>query len=55
MKKDIVNKNDKGEYHGYTEWPWGDNTVKYRCNWKNDALIGYVEWHSIKRTIYVIS
>ena len=44
--KDIKNKNDKGQYHGYQEW-WRHvrPKIQLRGNMKNGNFIGYVEDH----------
>jgi len=52
MKKDIRNRNDKGEYHGYNELYWG-NTGWSRGNRKNNNRIGYYELHEIKTAYYI--
>lgn len=50
-----MNRNSKGQYHGYQEWYSNSLTkVLYRGNFKNDIRIGYVEYHSIKKTIFLI-
>jgi len=53
MKKNIENFNDKGKYHGYQEW-YIENSIRFRCNYKNGRNIGYIEWHNINFTIYNI-
>jgi hypothetical protein len=52
--KNIINRNSKGEYHGYQEWYWKDNTLRNRGNCNNGKLIGYSEYHVIKQTIFNI-
>jgi len=53
MNKDIENKNNKGEYHGYQEWYIKDE-LSYRAIWKNNIIIGYEEWHGFKQANYYI-
>jgi hypothetical protein len=50
----IENKNTIGEYHGYQEWYWMDNTLFFRGNGKNGQSIGYCENHSDKTIRYHI-
>jgi hypothetical protein len=52
--KNIINRNSKGEYHGYQEWYWKDNTLVVRLNYKNGNEIGYEELHVLKKTRYYI-
>jgi len=55
MKQDIINKNDKGQLHGYIECYSSHNNLIYaRGNFKNHIIIGYIEWHNITRTEYHI-
>ena len=53
MKKEIENKNDKGQYHGYQEW-YLSNRIYIRSTFKNGLEIGYGEWHYDKETIFYI-
>jgi hypothetical protein len=55
MTKDIVNYNDKGEWHGYIQSCHGQyGYIVYRATYKNDNKIGYVEWHRSKLTDFYI-
>jgi hypothetical protein len=61
MNKEIVNKNDKGQLHGYQEWYlYKNNKLWYRCNYKNGQRVGYYENHIYdslwgkKQTYYII-
>ena len=54
MKQDIRNKNDKGELNGYQERYFNDNTIQVRVMVKNNKFIGYVEWHGLRKTQYII-
>ena len=51
--KDITNKNNKGELHGYQEWYHHNHTIWLRGNVKNGVEIGYEEIH-LKHTTYYI-
>ena len=59
-KKDIINRNSKGQYHGYHEYYYGYheyyyyNGIGYRANYKNNNEIGYEELHYFKRTNFHI-
>ena len=53
MNKDIINKNDKRQWHGYQEW-YVNNKLWFRCNYKNDKINGYIEWYGIKQTKFYI-
>jgi len=55
MKKNIVNKNTKGELHGYIETYDSHNNIISRGNFKNGSIINYYEMHYIKITKYVIT
>ena len=50
MRKNIVNKNSKGKYHGYQEWYWGNGNLWWRCNDINNLEDGYQElyWNNNK-------
>jgi len=54
MNKDIININDKGQYHGYQEWYNINNKLSFRGNRKNDEPIGYCEHHKWTETNYYI-
>ena len=53
MNKDITNKNDKDEWHGYRQRYWSDK-LWYRGKWKNHNPIGYLEDHHVKLTNFYI-
>lgn len=55
MKKDIENKNQKGQFHGYQEW-YNSSGISFRSTCKNNLYIGYHESHlkSIKQTHFFI-
>ena len=50
---DVINKNDKGQLHGYQEG-YCLNEISYRVRYKNNVHIGYSEWHGIQETFFVI-
>ena len=53
--KSIINKNSKGQKHGYQEWyPNTSNKITYRANYKNSRVIGYSELHYMYQTLYTI-
>lgn len=52
--RDIINRNSKGQRHGYQQGFWVDNKTAHRYNKRNDVIIGYTEWHAIKETEYYI-
>ena len=54
MKKEIINKNDKFQLHGYQEWYSVNNRIRFRGCYKNGKRIGYTEWHHNKETGYHI-
>lgn len=55
MKKDIINTNDKCQYHGYQEWYNMDYiTLWARCTYKNGQVVGYFEAHGVKMNSYFI-
>ena len=54
MKDSILNKNNKGERHGYQEWYNLDNKLYIRGNWKNGKINQYVEYHGFEKTLYSI-
>ena len=51
--KDIINYNNKGEYHDYQEW-YNLGELELRGNYKHHKEIGYEEWHAVKETTYYI-
>ena len=53
MKKDIENRNDKGQYHGYQEW-YGNNELWHRGKYKNGQAVGYYENHTFEQTNFYI-
>ena len=53
MKKEIINKNQKGQYHGYQEG-YHLTYISYRYKTKNNKRVGYCEWHGMKETIFRI-
>lgn len=54
MKKEIENKNDNGEYHGYQEQYNSANYLRVRCMAKNGNPLGYTEWNISKKTVFYI-
>jgi hypothetical protein len=44
MNKEIITKNDKGNYHGYQQWYHYDK-LWFRGNSKHGRGMGYLEWH----------
>ena len=50
---DVVNKNDKGQLHGYQEG-YCLNEISYRAIYKNNGHIGYSEYHGIQETYFDI-
>jgi len=55
MNKNIINKNNKGEYHGYNEiYSYFNNRLWIRATYKNNNRIGYAEWHWGKETNFYI-
>ena len=47
MEKEIENKNNKYQLHGYQEWYWTSNgKLRFRGCWKNGLKIGYMECHN---------
>ena len=53
-KEDIDPKDNKGYYHGYQEWYWGNGKIWYRGKWIHGDRIGYSEWHDNKQTNFYI-
>ena len=51
--KCIRNFNKKGLWHGYQERYYNDK-MTFRCNYKNDEVMGYEEYHYFKKTIFHI-
>ncbi len=52
--KEIINYNNKEQYHGYQEWYWDGNELSYRRYRKNYLRIDYTEYHLAKRTNFYI-
>jgi hypothetical protein len=52
--KDIINTNKIFQYHGYQEWYRDKKKITHRGNWRNNKMIGYVEWYGIKETNFHI-
>ena len=52
--KNIVNRNDKNELHGYYQRVRTSNTLVVRLNYKNGNEICYEELHVLKKTIFYI-
>lgn len=54
-KKDIINRNGRGQYHGYQEM-YVRNKISLRTSTRNNHPVGYYEIHllSSKRTVYYI-
>lgn len=53
MKDNIINTNEKGEWHGYVEL-YNLDGLTVRGNSKNNYDIGYQEYHIRKETEYYI-
>jgi len=53
MNKNIININNKNQYHGYQEW-YTFNTISHRGNWKHNTVYNYQEHHRVKQTTYHI-
>ena len=55
MKKDIIHRNNKGEWHGHQEWYWLDE-LSLIGNYRNNQPIGYVVLYTPnkKKVIYFI-
>jgi len=53
MYKEIINRNDKAQYHGYQQW-FINNKPRLRGNFKNGNRIGYFEQYMGKRTLFYI-
>lgn len=53
--KNIVNKNPKGQFHGYQEWHNSTGKLRLRSIAKNGKSINYQEWHDNKRTTFYIT
>ena len=51
--EDIINKNEKGDFHGYQKRYWR-GMLEYRGIRKNHHSIGYQEYHTIKKTKFYI-
>jgi len=54
MYKEIINRNDKGERHGYQEEYYSDGKLAYRGQSKNNFDVGYQEYHYLTETEYYI-
>lgn len=54
MKKITKNFNNKGQYHGYYEISFDNKKLWCRCTYKNDAVIGYGEYHTLNVTNFYI-
>ena len=52
--KEIVNYNNKGQLHGYQEWYTDNKKISHRGNWRNNKMIGYIEWYGTKETNFHI-
>lgn len=52
--KNIINRNSKGEIHGYQELYWNKTKLAFKGKRKNDKPIGYGEYHYNKKTRYYI-
>ena len=46
MKKEIETLNEKYQWHGYQEWYWIKDGIRFRGCYKNGKRIGYMEWHN---------
>ncbi len=44
--KDIVNYNNRGQYHGYQEWYNWPGKLRFRGNYMNGKRDGYREWYN---------
>jgi len=53
-KKDIDPTDKHGKFHGYQEWYWESGKLMSRCKWIHGIKIGYHEYHSAKRTNFII-
>ena len=51
--KNIEPINSKGQKHGYHE-SYVSYGINGRMNYKNDNLVGYIEFHGLEFTIYCI-
>jgi hypothetical protein len=53
--KDIITRNNKGEWHGHQEWYWLDE-LSLIGNYRNNQPIGYVGLYTPnrKKVIYFI-
>ena len=53
--KDIINRNDRGQYHGYQEM-YVRNKISLRTSTRNNHPVDYYELHllSSKRVVYYI-
>ncbi len=56
--KDITNRNDKGQRHGYQERYWYNGNLGVKCFYNNGTHVDYVEWYHLKgklarKTFYI--
>ena len=49
-----MNRNSKGQLHGYQELCYAINRLVIRGNCKNGDSIGYIEWHRDTETRFHI-
>ena len=54
--KNIINRNSKGDFHGYLELYWGDrkDMIWIRGCFRYDLEIYYLEDHEGEKTLYHI-
>ncbi len=43
--RDIINRNDKGQLHGYHEVYLGDGDIWFKCFFNNGIQVDYEEWY----------
>ncbi len=46
--KDITNRNDKGQRHGYQEQYFSNGNLGFKCLYNNGIRVDYVEWYHLK-------
>ncbi len=56
--KDIINRNDKGQHHGYQEWYYGNGKLWIKCFYNNGIEIDYEEEyyrisHKLTKSFYI--
>ncbi len=55
--RDIRNKNNKGQRHGYQEIYWSNDKLGYKCFYNNGKLIDYDEFYysngELKKSFYI--